>query len=86
MVELLQCGRTHGYEQLKQAVTLALELGCADAEAVRYLLSSSSLERVEGETLESADLGELARYNRPVPVTSEYDQLVPDGAHGEVLS
>jgi len=86
MIELLQCGRTHGYEQLARTVTLALELGCADAEAVRYLLSSSSLERVEGETLESADLGELARYDRPAPVTREYDRLVQDGVHGEVLS
>jgi transposase len=86
MVELLQCGRTHGYERLAQTVTLALELGCADAEAVRYLLSSSSLERVEGETLESVDLGELARYDRPAPVTREYDRLVHDGAHGEALS
>ena len=65
---------------------MAQELGCMDAEAVRYLLSSSSLERVEGETLESADLGELARYDRPAPVTSEYDRLVHDGAHKEVLS
>jgi transposase len=86
MVELLQCGRTHGYERLAQTVTLALELGCADAEAVRYLLSSSSLERVEGETLKSVDLGELARYDRPAPVTREYDLLVHEGAHGEALS
>jgi hypothetical protein len=85
MVELLQCGRTHGYERLAQAVTLALELGCAYAEAVRYLLNSSSLEREEGEPLESAELGELVRYDRPAPETHEYDRLVQGGVPREVV-
>lgn len=87
MVELLQCGRTHGYERLAEAVTSALDLGCADSEAVRYLLDSSSIERAEGKPLDSAELGELVRYNRPAPATSEYDRLVHDSvdAGQEVL-
>lgn len=86
MVELLQCGRAHGYERLAQAVTLALELGCANAEAVRYLLTSSSLERSERGPLNTAELGELVRYDRPAPLTLEYDRLVHEGLHGEVVS
>jgi hypothetical protein len=64
---------------------LALELGCADAEAVIYLLSSPSLERSDSEPLDSAVLGELARYDRPVPVTDEYDRLVSNGEACEVV-
>jgi transposase len=86
MIELLQSGRTHGYERLAKAVSLALELGCADAEAVIYLLSSPSLERSDSEPLDSTVLGELARYDRPVPVTGEYDRLVPNGKVCEVVS
>ena len=38
MVELIMLGRQHGYRQLEQAVSQALDLGCFDVGAVRLLL------------------------------------------------
>jgi hypothetical protein len=86
MIELLQSGRAQGYGRLAKAVSLALELGCADVEAVRYLLRSPSPEGSDSEPLDPTLLGELARYDRPAPVTGEYDRLVQDGVACEVVS
>ncbi len=74
MIELLQLGKQHGWERLKQAIEQALALGCTDAAAVRHLLSFGELARpVRGE----CELGEgLAQYERPLPVMSEYDLLL----------
>lgn len=73
MIELLQQGSKHGWERLRQAIEQALELGCTDAAAVRHLLVFGKLGHapVEGFALDG-----LERYERPLPVLSEYDQLL----------
>jgi hypothetical protein len=81
MVELVQLGRAHGYDKLRQAVGQALELGCTDIEAIRHLIDSSVLCRERTQALDDAELGELARYERPAPGVNHYNQLI-----GEVSS
>ena len=51
MVELVQLGREHGYDKLREAVSQALELGCTDAEAIRHLVESSVLRREQAQAL-----------------------------------
>jgi len=73
MIELLQFGKRHGYDQLQKAVELALELGCSDTGAVRYLLGAEGRQRPEPEPV---DVGALARYERPLPLLNHYDELL----------
>ena len=73
MIGLLGLGRQHGYEPLQQAIEAALKMGCTDAEAVRYLITADQLERPLRPAIEVAA---LARYDRPLPVMDDYDQLV----------
>ncbi|HZP34704.1 MAG TPA: hypothetical protein VFB23_15200, partial [Candidatus Acidoferrales bacterium] len=47
-----------------QAVEEALQLGATDAAAVRHLLDTRELTRPNAEL---AELGELERYERPLP-------------------
>ena len=42
MIELIMLGRKHGYRELEQAVSQALDLGCFDVGAVRLLLHAES--------------------------------------------
>ena len=51
----------------------ALALGCTDAAAVRHLLTATELDRPRTELLE---LNGLERYERPLPLMNEYDQLL----------
>jgi len=73
MIELLGLGKKHGYERLQEAVKSALATGCWDVAAVRYLLTMTVEPRVQ---LEITDLGLLCRYERPLPVVNDYDQLL----------
>jgi transposase len=73
MVELLQFGKRHGYDQLQKAVETALDLGCSDAGAVRYLLGAEGQQRPQPEPVE---IGTLARYERPLPRLNHYDELL----------
>jgi hypothetical protein len=73
MIELLLCGKQHGWTRLLQAVDQALALGCTDAAAVRHLLIASELTHA---TVPVLDLGGLERYQRPLPVMKEYDLLL----------
>jgi hypothetical protein len=73
MIELLLCGKQHGWTRLLQAVDQALALGCTDAAAVRHLLIASELTHAPVPVL---DLGGLERYQRPLPVMKEYDLLL----------
>lgn len=75
MVDLLQLGRSHGYATLRQAVEKALALGCSDASAIRYLLLHPTAEQPPA-TLPLEALGELSRYERPLPEMSGYDLLL----------
>ena len=51
-------------------------MGCWDAAAVRYWMTAEGVERRHLELLE---VGELSRYERPVPGVEDYDQLLTVG-------
>jgi len=76
MIELLQLGKTHGYETLRQAVESALEMGSCDVSTVRYLMTAGQLDRGRPEPI---DVGPLSRYERPLPVMTDYDLLLSAG-------
>jgi len=78
MIELLQLGAGDGWGQLRAAVEQALSLGCQDVAAIRHLIIA---EQVERPALAPIDIGHLARYERPLPVISGYDQLL---SHAEL--
>jgi len=48
-------------------------LGCTDAAAVRHLLMAATLTHGERPLQR---IGSLERYERPMPVLSEYDGLL----------
>jgi hypothetical protein len=73
MIELLQLGKAHGYEKLRQAVESALAMGSYDVATVRYLMTAEQLDRTRPEPL---DVGALSCYERPLPVMTDYDQLL----------
>jgi len=73
MIELLQLGKTHGYETLRRIVESALEMGSCDVSTVRYLMTAKQLERSRPEPM---DVGLLSCYERPLPVLTEYDLLL----------
>jgi hypothetical protein len=75
MIELLHLGKQLGWPRLRQAIETALELGCTDAAAVEHLVRSESLQHTRSESVE---LGELQRYERPLPVLSDYDHLLTE--------
>lgn len=73
MVEVIKLGRKHGYDRLQIAVDEAAELGCSDVGAVLYLISASKLKRMAPEIV---DIGDLVRYERPMPTLENYDLLL----------
>jgi transposase len=78
MIGLLQLGRTQGPAALRGAIEAALVLGCTDAAAVRHLVSAQQLDRTPPAPVE---VGQLARFERPLPTVGDYDQLLtPVGA------
>lgn len=76
MIELLQLGAGDAWGRLRVAVDQALLLGCHDVAAIRHLMLAGQLDR---PIVEAIDLGHLARYERPMPVMSGYDQLLSTG-------
>lgn len=78
MVDVVRLGREHGHDELRRAVDLAIELGCADIEAVRHLLDTAALHREPERALDDAELGPLARYERPVPEVNHYNELLEE--------
>ena len=76
MIELLKTAQKHGRPKLQAAVETALDAGCFDTAAVQHLLSAEELRHTPCEAI---DVGGLQRYSRPVPVMSEYDQLLTAG-------
>ena len=73
MIELLSLGTSEGWDRLRAAVDQALSLGCQDVAAIRHLLVAGRLAKPAVAALE---IGVLARYERPQPVLSGYDQLL----------
>ena len=82
MVELILLGRKHGYPELEEAVSQALDIGCFDVGAVRLLLQA---DRAPVKSPEPVDIGGLSCYDRPQPHLDQYDQLLRNWSGGEVL-
>ena len=77
MINVLALGKQHGYDRLRVAVESALDSGSHDVSAVRYLLTANQQHRTE---LPAIELGLLGRYERPLPMMNDYDQLLGAGA------
>ena len=83
MIEVLLLAREHGPTLVRQVVEEALELGCSDLAAIRYLLSVAGMEpRVAAAPVH---LGTLNRYDRPQPSLEDYDRLRPNWVATEVI-
>ncbi len=76
MIDLLKLAKQHGRGRLRDAIETALVTGCTDAAAVQHLFHSRELSRIPCEAI---DIGSLERYQRPLPVMNEYDQLLMVG-------
>ena len=76
MIEMLKLVRQYGHDRLRQAIEKALATGCTDPAAVRHLLHAGELNHL---ICEAIDVGLLERYERPLPVMNEYDQLLMAG-------
>lgn len=76
MIDLLKLTKEVGRDRLQQAIETALETGCTDTAAVQHLLQATDLNR---PVCEAMDIGSLERYQRPLPVMNEYDQLLGVG-------
>ena len=73
MIQVLSLIKAHGHERVQTAVAEALTLGCADAAAIRHLVEAADLAHARSELIE---VSELARFERPLPVMTEYDGLL----------
>jgi transposase len=73
MVAVVALGREFGHDRLGAAVASAVSLGACDVAAVRYLLTEAALHKDRPDTI---DVGELARYDRPMPTVADYDVLL----------
>jgi len=76
MVSLLKPGQPYGRDKLQESVEAALKVGCSDAAAVEHRLHQDELRR---KGCEAVDVGALERCARPLPVMTEYDQLLTQG-------
>ena len=83
MIDVLLLAREHGPARVRQAVEKALELGCSDVGAVRYLLSASGQEQQPPAA--PVHIGPLNRYDRPQPSLEDYDRLRPSWVATEVI-
>lgn len=73
MIELLSLGTSEGWDRLSTTVEQALSMGCQDVAAIRHLLLAGRMAKSKAEPI---DVGLLARYERPQPELSGYDQLL----------
>jgi transposase len=73
MIQVLSLIKPHGHQQVRTAVEEAVTLGCADAAAIRHLVEAADLAHARSELME---LSELSRFERPLPVMTDYDGLL----------
>lgn len=83
MIEVLLLAREHGQAQVRLAVDQALEFGCSDVGAVRYLLSIAGKD--QPPLAAPAQIGALNRFDRPQPSLDDYDRLLPNWVATEVI-
>ena len=77
MIQVIQLVKKRGHAHLQKAIGLALSTGCSDAAAIRHLVCTEELTRHPAESLPLAT--GLTRFERPLPVMNEYDQLLTAG-------
>lgn len=75
VVDLLLLAPIYGWPALKEAAQKALDLGCSDENAVRYLLAQPPPSKPIAPLSPEA-LGELSTYDRPMPEMDIYDRLM----------
>lgn len=81
MIEVLLLHRRHGGDVVRQAVEQALATGAIDPGAVAmFARHLESLPEQAPEQLSLATLGELSRYERPLPEVAGYDALLQAAA------
>jgi len=73
MIQVLSLIKPHGHQRVRAAVEEALGLGCSDAAAIRHLAGAADLTHARSAMVE---LGELSRFERPLPVMTDYDGLL----------
>ena len=61
---------------MRAAVEEALTLGCSDAAAVRHLVEAVNLTHARAALIE---FDALSRFERPLPVMTDYDGLLGQG-------
>jgi hypothetical protein len=83
MIDVLLLCREHGAARVRRAVEEALDVGCSNVAAVRYLLNINQLK--QGPGAKPIDIGMLSRYDRPKPSLDAYDQLRPSRLATEVI-
>jgi len=77
MIQVVSLVKQYGHAQLQESVARALSTGCSDAAAIRHLVCANDLARQKPDEL--AVKAELARFERPLPLMVEYDQLLAGG-------
>jgi transposase len=73
MIEVLNLIKHHGHQRVRAAVEEALSAGCSDAAAILHLIAAPDLAHARS-TL--SELGELSRFERPLPLLTAYDELL----------
>ena len=73
MIQVLNLIKPHGHQRVRTAVEEAVSLGCADAAAIRHLVEAADLTHARDAIIE---LDTLSRFERPLPVISDYDRLL----------
>jgi transposase len=73
MIQVLSLIKQYGHEQVQIAVAEAVKLGCSDAAAIRHLAGAAELVHARSAIIE---LGALSRFERPLPVMTDYDGLL----------
>jgi transposase len=83
MIDVLLLGREYGAGPVRRAVEEALELGCSNVGAIRYLLNVPNPE--QRPAAQPVDIGVLSRYDRPQPSLDDYERLRPNWRATEVI-
>ncbi len=78
MIQVVRLVKQCGHTQLQEAVERALSTGCSDSAAIRHLVCAPELVRQRPEPVELKS--ELARFEHPLPVMHQYDQLLSLGS------
>jgi hypothetical protein len=77
MIQVLSLIKQYGHQRVRSAIEEALSVGCSDAAAIRHLVQTADLGRVRSTIVE---LGALSRFERPLPVMTDYDRLLDQEA------